>query len=299
MNLVSGYLANEAFFDELKNRKGLIPISIDVDNQKIVWLDMEAYHFYEGFFHKSLDTYFSLKKFDVISFTTDLNILEDDRVLTDYIYPTGFIFHAGRCGSTLLAKTLARSRENLVISEASPLNQVLRVFTKNGEQTAAENDKSKHIYRNLLLAMSMRRVASHQYCFIKFTSYNIRFFNFIHSVFPDVPAIFLTRDAAKIVASFQKRAPGWLNDKNPNIFKTLSGSRETDAQMIVRDFLACAADQPVNVLKPIEYEMLKPENLSFILSCFNISPNETQVELMKSQFAFDSKVEFNKKPFKE
>ena len=40
--------------------------------------------------------------------------------------PSGFIFHMSRCGSTLAARMLAASPRNIVLSEADPIDSVLR-----------------------------------------------------------------------------------------------------------------------------------------------------------------------------
>jgi hypothetical protein len=43
------------------------------------------------------------------------------------LQPSGFIFHASRCGSTAVAQVLAASARNLVLSEPSPVDAVLRL----------------------------------------------------------------------------------------------------------------------------------------------------------------------------
>ncbi len=40
--------------------------------------------------------------------------------------PTGFIFHLSRCGSTLISQMLAAAPKHVVISEASPIDAILR-----------------------------------------------------------------------------------------------------------------------------------------------------------------------------
>src|SRR5215208_1425097 len=40
--------------------------------------------------------------------------------------PAGFIFHLSRCGSTLITQMLAALAKNVVISEAAPIDSVLR-----------------------------------------------------------------------------------------------------------------------------------------------------------------------------
>jgi hypothetical protein len=299
MNLTPKPLSNQAFFGELKARPGLMPVAIDACGKKIVWADMEAYHFYEGFFHRSLNTWASLKGDKIVSFTTGFDVLENDAVVTNSVPPGGFIFHAARCGSTLLAKTLARSRENLVISEAAPLNQIWQVFTNNWKNKPEINEQNIRIYRNLVLAMARKRLPSHQQLFIKFTSVNIQFFNFIHAAFPAVPAIFLTRNRQDILSSFQKRLPGWLNEQNAEMLKMLTGSTNPDAESVIDELVKRGIEQPPAILKSIDYSTLTPGNLPAILNCLNVQYNEAQLALMKTQFAFDSKTEFNRKPFKK
>jgi len=50
-------------------------------------------------------------------------------------------------------------------------------------------------------------------------------------------------------------------------------------------------------LIPVDHIAVTPENLPVILSYFNVSFDEAEFNLMKSQFSYDSKVEFNQKIF--
>ncbi|MET0393848.1 MAG: hypothetical protein ABW019_11940 [Chitinophagaceae bacterium] len=291
------HLTKEALLAALQEYKGLIPVSILVREEQLLWLDMEGYHFYEGFFHKTLDLFHALKKGRVTSFITDVAVLEDKAVLTDYLYPDGFIFHAGRCGSTTLAKALARPQENLVISEARPHNSVWKVLTHDGEEPLTMSERNKAIYRHLILAMARRRRAAHRRFFIKFSSFNIRFFDFIHSVFPDVPALFLERDLAAILHSWRNSPPGWLEQDHPKALKMLTGSDVPDLEQIIKYFLEKAAGYPDSQLKHVDYTMLKAENLPLILSYLHYGPEPAALALMQTQLAYDSKVELNRKKF--
>lgn len=273
------HLSNEDLINELQQRKGLIPVSINLEEQIVTWLDIGSYHFYEGFFRKSIQILSLLQK-ELVSFTTELNILEDDRITGDYIYPSGFIFHAGHCRSTALAKSLARSRENLVLSEVAPLGQVLPLFNS----ATADIASSKRIYRNLVLALCRHRIETHSHSFIKFTSHNIHFFDLIHAAFQDVPAIFLSRDPAEIVSSFRKAPPGWLKDGD-------------DLEEIVSGFLTRAQRIAPEQLRSIDHLEITPEKLYRVLDYFKVYPGVTELDLMKSQFDYDSKVEFNRKKF--
>lgn len=291
------YLSKEDLLLKLEEYPGLIPVSLDIENEQIIWLDVEKYHFYEGFFHQSLYLFSAFKQSNVTSFTSDFNVLKDAAIVSDSLKPAGFIFHASRCGSTLLAKVLSRSKENLVLSEAGPHNSVWQVFSKNGTVSIDHDPENKLIYKNLLLAMARRRLDSHQRFFIKFTSFNIHFFEFIHSVFSDVPALFLSREIPEILDSLKKRQPDWWESDNLSFLKALIGREMTSEREVVEGFLEKASEQDSKHLTQIDYKMLKSENLSFILDFFKTKPSEKELSLMKTQFLFDSKSDFKLKKF--
>src|SRR5580765_1142235 len=126
---MSSYLSKEELIRKLSICCGLIPVDLDVPKRELIWRDLGQFHNYEGFFRTSLETFSQLralgKQKEVDEFyRTDLEVLESDEILTEYIYPTAFIFHAGRCGSTLLSKSIARSRSNLVFGEAEAHNRI-------------------------------------------------------------------------------------------------------------------------------------------------------------------------------
>ncbi|MDO3642253.1 hypothetical protein [Mucilaginibacter sp. L3T2-6] len=282
---------------ELINNKGFLPVSIDWVNNKITWIDFGQYHFYEGFFHKSASIFSNLKKGNVDTLVTDINILTEEALVADSLYPTGFIFHAGRCGSTILSKALARSRENHVISEAGPMNTMWRLFVQKDDQPINVSEFNKKIYKHLLLAMGRQRSILHKHFFIKFTSFNILFFDFIHAVFPGVPAIFMTRNTEDILRSFDKRRPGWLLPEAARVLNMIKEGEEPDEKKIIDSFFDAAGKYPDDILRPIAYGDLKPEILPAVLKYFRVDTSCEQLALMQSQFLFDSKVEFNRKKF--
>lgn len=291
-------LTKEELLVELANNSGLIPIEIDLNDSKITWMDLETYHCYEGFFHKSLDTFITLKSLHgktPLIFKTNLHVLEDEGILKDYIYPTGFIFHAGRCGSTLLAKVLAKSRDNFVLSEANAHNQIL-----------VNKDENKSMFKNLVLAMGRKRVATHKYHFIKFTSFNILYFDFIKSVFPDVPAIFFYREPMRILSSFSSNPTGWLMLEDIELKEQFSGISANEinsfnqseyAAKVLINFFSMALSAKTKGLNYLNYNQLSPSNLPKILEYFNVNFSAEQIEMMQTVFNFDSKIEHKKQTY--
>ena len=175
---------------EIAARPGLIPTQLDATAGQAVWIDMNGYHCYEGAFHHSLAAYGAMSRSTPQRFTSSLDFLSESALPERCIPPAGFIFHTGRCGSTLLAKALARSRAHLVFSEAGPHNQIWRALSGD-RQTRIE------MYRTLVLTMGRPRLSSYRAHIVKFTSFNIVNFPFIREAFPGVPALFLFRDPAQ------------------------------------------------------------------------------------------------------
>lgn len=181
---LSAYLTETQMAAEIAARPGLIPVALEGDSSLVRWIDLKKYHCYEGFFSDSLAVYRGLPGKQPREYTCALKTLASLRVPEDSIYPTGFIFHTARCGSTLLTRVLARSRAHLVFGEAAPHNQIWRAL-------AGFNNRESEIYRKLLLLMGRRRLPSYCAHIVKFTSFNLLRFNFIRAVFPDVPVLVL------------------------------------------------------------------------------------------------------------
>ena len=290
---------------ELDRRSGLIPSAFDIGGRKLVWIDLETYHPYEGFLHRAIDRFAALKQSrrsptSIVEFVTDSAVLRDRRILADSIYPTGFIFHAGRCGSTLLTRILARDRRHLVIGEAAAHNQVWLELTNSGEVALTATEENKQVYKHLLLAMGRKRLPGYEAHFIKFTSFNILFFNFISSVFPDVPAIFLYRKPLDILASYAKAPPGWFASNQETLrlllAKTTLDGREAGDPFgspanAVTAFFTAGLRAGESGARYLNYPELKPANLPAILRALNVSITMNQLTTMQSQFRFDSKVD--------
>ena len=274
-------ITDRQFADEFSARPGLIPVSFDYsshDNSpaRLIWLDLDRYHCYEGFFTQSLSMYAAMRPAPAARFSTSLDVLSS-LLLEDSLTPSGFIFHPGRSGSTLLAKALARSRENVVFSEAPPHNQVWKTLP-------ASKDDAVNFYRRLVLAMGRRRLPTYRSHFIKFTSYNITQFALIRAAFPDTPALFLFRHPDAVLESSAREVQPFLGI-DIGLEKIWTDPREA-----LLDFCAsCLAIQDPR-FRCLNYADLAPQNLSAILEFFGVPPSSPpELSLMQSEFVWDSK----------
>lgn len=124
--------------------------------------------------------------------------------------PSGFIFHMSRCGSTLVSRMLAASPENLVISEAGPIDLLARAAW------IPEPTKVEWL-RWMVSALGQKRSGLETRYFIKFDSPTVLALPFIRRAFPSVPWIFLYRNPTEVLVSHMNESapamsPGVITD---------------------------------------------------------------------------------------
>jgi hypothetical protein len=114
------------------------------------------------------------------------------------LQPTGFIFHMSRCGSTLVAQMLATLAQNVVISEAAPIDAILRA---DAHATGVTDEQKQRWLRWMLSALGRPRRTRERHYFIKFDCWHTLALPLIHATFPTVPWVFLFRDPIEVIVS--------------------------------------------------------------------------------------------------
>ena len=116
--------------------------------------------------------------------------------------PAALIFHMSRCGSTLVSQMLAADPANLVLSEAQPLDAVLRL-------RAAKTFDDATIVRWLRATLNAlaRPSAGERRLFVKFHAWHVLELPLIVRAFPAVPWLFLFREPRAVLRS-QSASPG-------------------------------------------------------------------------------------------
>ncbi len=171
---------------------------------QIEWCNLGAERFTDPFFEQTLARVFRDPARLLFRRVTPMEALEPFAVDPAGPRPSGFIFHWSRCGSTLLAQMLAALPQNVVVSEAPPLDQVLGAQRYN---RWVGHDQRVAWFRGMLHAIAQRRHPSEQHVFVKFDSWHILELPLILEAFPDVPWVFLYRDPVEIMVS-QHRTRG-------------------------------------------------------------------------------------------
>ena len=136
--------------------------------------------------------------------STPIDALESRQGAHPELKPSGFIFHMSRCGSTLVAQMLAALPRAVVISEASPIDTVVRAHEQRPD---LGEDEHAAWLRWIVAALGQPRRGGEQHLFVKLDSWHTLALPLFRRAFPDVPWIFLYRDPIEVLVS-QLRQPG-------------------------------------------------------------------------------------------
>lgn len=123
----------------------------------------------------------------------------------------GIVFHMSRCGSTLVAQTLAAMPGHVVLSEPAPFDAVLQFCAAHTD--VAFPTRIAHL-RGMIGALAGTRGESVRRRFLKADCWHVGVLPLIRAAFPDTPWIFLYRDPREVLIS-QERMPGFQTLPGP------------------------------------------------------------------------------------
>jgi hypothetical protein len=171
------------------------------------WGYLGARRFTDPFFTQTIDSCVRHPADLLFRHQTPLENLGEIAAQPPGLRPTGFIFHMSRCGSTLVSQMLAALPENIVLSEAGPIDDILRAHFRNPGVT--EEHRVKWL-QWMVGALASRRHPAEKNLFIKFDCWHVMFLPLIQRAFPNVPWIFLYREPLEVMASAQKQLGGQM-----------------------------------------------------------------------------------------
>lgn len=284
----------------LSSQRGLLPLELHCDVREISWFDFGDMHLRETFLEISAEERLS-RHADALTVVTDLEVLETMKLYDDAFSPSGFIFHVGRCGSTLLAKVLSSLDRLIVIKEAEPVQQLLGV-----EYEEVFRDKRPLYFQSLISMYGHRRLPVHERFFVKFSSNHIKRLDMIRRLYPGVPWLFLYRNPYEIIPTFLEGPAWFIRNKNSaeGAFDAAlpieSVEQMSDLAFSVRvelSTLQIALENTCDHCLFVDYTQLRPENLPGILRFFGLDVAGEEYDGMVEQFGFYSKSDGESVPF--
>ncbi|QNM98990.1 sulfotransferase family protein [Chitinimonas koreensis] len=174
----------------------------DAQRWRLDWARFGDQPLREPFFRDSAEV--ALKRPFNLAFRrqTDADALLDWQAASPGVEPTAFIFHASRCGSTLITRMLSRLDSHVVLSEPPPFDALLRAHYVDPAIAA----RQPALLAALLSAYGQRRRGAERALVVKLDAWNLCELPLLRARFPATPWIFLYRHPLEIAVS-QLRSP--------------------------------------------------------------------------------------------
>ena len=253
------------------------------DSEPVVeWIWLGKRRFTEPFFSDTLNRAVRNPFALLFRHETSIEVLEERHKRCPRLKPSGLIFHMSRCGSTLVAQLLSSLPSAIVISEAPPLDSLLR-----GEPQLAEEQRAIWI-RWLIGALGQPRSGGETHHFLKLDCWHMPYLPILRRALPDVPWIFVFRDPLEVLASHQLipalwSIPGMLD-------KTCRMDRlEYCASVIEKICESALSFQDDAMGRFINYTELPQAVWTTIASHFGLTLSPPDIAQMKNQSSFDAK----------
>jgi len=163
-----------------------------------------------------------------------LSSLAEALAAPEAMSPKLFIYHATRCGSTLLGRMLRSNDENRVFNEPSAVTRLLMSIKSIDDQTI----DLIHL-RNMIGAFGLGAPPWQKNLVFKFASLCNFYFGDIHGAFPNTPSVFIYRDPVEIMVGLVTEPAMWLYDIHyEKLAKVLPWSQQ-EAATLDLEHLSC------------------------------------------------------------
>lgn len=162
------------------------------------WIYLADVNFAEPFFTDTIAKCnghkFNSKQNKAVS--TVENLIEWSQEL-ESVELRSLVFHVSRCGSTMLSQCFAASAQNIMISEAPIIDQVLR-------SDYFGLDKKTALIKAVLNFLGQKRFPQQKHLIVKLDAWHIFNAGYFRSIFPEVPFGLLYRNPTEVLKSHQK-----------------------------------------------------------------------------------------------
>jgi hypothetical protein len=199
--------------------------------------------------------------------------------------PDGLVFHMSRCGSTLAARMLAASPIHAVISEAAPIDAVLRL--------PIDDDAKVSALRAMVAALGQVRDGGGR-LFLKLDCWHVRDLPLFRRAFPDTPWIFLYREPVEVLVShLRRRGVQMIPELVPPARLGLDMPAVPDADYCARVLAAlceaAARHYPAGGGRLVDYRQLPEALFTQILPHFGGAASAAEAQAMRAAAVRDAK----------
>jgi hypothetical protein len=272
--------------------EGWVPIGIDwkASRPEVDWCHLGEERFTDPFFDQTIGRRLRDPFPLLFRHRTPLDVLADRSERYPGVPPAGFIFHMSRCGSTLIAQMLAALPQTVVISEAEPINSIIRA-------PGIDNERKAAWLRGMVAALGQPRRGVERHLIIKFDSWNTLDLPLIRRAFPNVPWVFSYRNPVEVLVSqMRQRAvymiPGLLGSEVADPAAALEAltNPEEHCSKVLASFCRAALEQhrhDPGLL--VNYSELPGAVEARLLGAFGIVASHQDIIIMQSATQFNAK----------
>jgi hypothetical protein len=241
----------------------------------------------DPFFEQTLGARMRLPFCMLLRRETTADLLLELQQMRRGLTPSGFIFHVSRCGSTLFSQVFASSRRHRVISEAPPIDEVLRC-------PGIAEDRRREWLGGIIHSLGEPLCGADKY-FVKFDSWHALRLPLIRQAFPRVPFVFLYRDPIEVMVSHQQE-PG--KHMVPGLLRLgltdLEGSGKIDlaeyqARVLAELYGALLRNAKLGPVRLLNYSELPGAAFSGISEFFGVEWTSEEKEAALATTRFHSK----------
>jgi hypothetical protein len=275
--------------DGLAPRAGWLPTEVtEVDGRAaITWMRFGRRRLDDPFYDDALVRRRFLPFSRLFGVRTALDDLAAWSAALPALEPAGLIFHMSRCGSTLAAQMLAASPAHVVLSEAAPLNAVIR-------RHDLDDDAKVPLLRAMVAALGQARNGESR-LFLKLDCWHSRDLPLFRRAFPDTPWVFLYREPIEVMVSQTRRRGVQMVPSlvPPSIFGVdlPDGVPNDDycARVLAAVCEGAVRHYPVGGGRLVNYRQLPEALFTEILPHFGVTPSDAEVPAMRAAAVRDAK----------
>ena len=275
---------------------GWTPIDVRWQNARLLvdWCRLGDVRFTDPFFEQTVARLLRDPARMFFRHQTPVETLEYLTGAQPAVPPTGFIFHLSRCGSTFLAQMLAALDQNIVISEAPAIDQVLSAHRRDPRITDARRIAW---VRGLVSALARPRRGDERHVFVKFDSWHTLELPLLAEAFPDVPWIFLYRDPVEVLVSHQRQRgsqmiPGGLDPRLLGLDPSAAAALSLDeyaARVLAQIADAALAHAPLGRARFVNFRQLPAVLWESLGEFFGVEWSAADIARMRAVAPFSAK----------
>lgn len=221
--------------------------------------------------------------------------------------PAALILHAGRCGSTLVSRSLSLMRRCHVLSEPAVLNEVLSV---DGVWPFLPSWEKREALRRVVEGLTRSARPNQDQVILKLSSWNAMHLPLLEEALPAVPKLFIYRRPEEILVSLRSEPAGWMHraghEMQAKLFLGEAPARTSDtplafaAQVLGRSMAAVAdsVERSVGEWLLVPYETLPDALVAKILPWLGLEPTIAEADILASVAGIHAKDPAGQRRFK-